>query len=60
MTEGYEYASETELINEFKSYMRDPKNVESGSDYLYNSLIDEMILGVAFEIHHETKTGNFK
>lgn len=53
-----EYESETELLNEFKNYMRDPKNVENATDYLYKSLVDETVLGIVFEIHHEIKTGN--
>lgn len=57
MGEAYEYASESELLNELKSYIRDPKNVDTASDYLYKSLIDETILGIVFEIHHEHKTG---
>lgn len=57
MSEAFEYANETELLDELKNYMRDPKNVETATDYLYKSLIDETILGVVFEIHHEQKTG---
>lgn len=60
MSEAFEYASESELLDELKSYMRDPKNVEIGADYLYKSLIDETILGIVFEIHHEHKTGEVK
>ena len=52
-----EYNSETELLNEFYKCMRDPSNLETATNYLYNSLLDETILGIAFELHHSMKTG---
>lgn len=52
-----EYSSETELLNEFKKCMRDPQNLETATNYLYNSLLDEAIAGVVFEVHYATKTG---
>lgn len=52
-----EYSSEAELLAEFKQYMRDPVNVERATNYLYDSLVDESILGVVFELHYLHKTG---
>lgn len=52
-----EYKSETELLAEFKRYMCDPTNVERATNYLYNSLVDETIMGVVFELHYLHKTG---
>lgn len=52
-----EYANETELLTEFKRCMRDPINVERATNYLYNSLVDETIMGVVFELHYLHKTG---
>lgn len=52
-----EYANEAELINEFKEYMSDPENVEKAALYLYDSLVDEAILGTVLEIHYYQKTG---
>lgn len=61
MNEGsgthFEYSSETELLAEFKRYMCDPANVERATNYLYNSLVDETIMGVVFELHYLHKTG---
>jgi SAGA-associated factor 11 len=54
----FEYASEAELINQFNTYMKDPKNVEEGTNYLYDSLVDEVILGLVFEMHHAIKSGS--
>lgn len=52
-----EYSSETELLAEFKRYMCDPANLERATNYLYNSLVDETIMGVVFELHYLHKTG---
>lgn len=52
-----EYSSEAELLSEYKEYMSDPENVERATNYLYNALLDETILGIAFELHYYHKTG---
>lgn len=52
-----EYGSEEELLADFKRYMCDPANVERAINYLYNSLVDETIMGVVFELHYLHKTG---
>lgn len=52
-----EYASETELLTEYKNYMNDPDNLERATHYLYNALLEETIMGQAFEIHYLNKTG---
>lgn len=52
-----EYASEADLMSEFYKYMSDPTNVETATNYLFSSLLDETILGVVFEVHHSIKTG---
>ncbi|XP_055543170.1 SAGA-associated factor 11 homolog [Wyeomyia smithii] len=53
-----EYADETELVSEFRSYMSDPDLREKAAIYLLESLIDESIVGVVFEVHHAFKTGS--
>lgn len=52
-----EYNSEEELIAEFQKCMRDPKQKEAAIEYLYESILDETILGVVFEVHFALKTG---
>lgn len=52
-----EYSSETELLSEYKDYMSDPDNLERATNYLYNALLDETILGAVFETHYFHKTG---
>lgn len=53
-----EYADETELLTEFRNYMSDPDTREKAANYLLNSLIDESILGIVFEVHHANKNGS--
>lgn len=53
----FEYANEAELLADFKRCMCDPANVERSINYLYNSLVDEAIMGVVFELHYLHKTG---
>lgn len=53
---GPEYSSEAELLAEFKNYMSNPENVEKATNYLYNALVDEAILGCVFEFHYLAKT----
>lgn len=55
--DNIEYSSEAELMSEFYNYMSDPTNVETATNYLFHSLLDEAILGVVFEVHYELKTG---
>lgn len=52
-----EYPNEAALLDEFKQYMCDPLNIERATNYLYNSLVDESIMGVVFELHYLHKTG---
>lgn len=52
-----EFASETELLSEFKKYMSCPENIERAAHYVYNSLVDEAVLGTVFEMHYYKKTG---
>lgn len=52
-----EYANEEELLSELRRNLEVPGNVEKAAEYLFQSLIDEIALGVAFEIHHNLKTG---
>lgn len=55
-TTHIEYSNENELLTEFKNLMQDPANLETATNYLYQSLLDEAILGVAFEVHYAHKT----
>lgn len=56
-TKSIEYSSEAELLSEFKEHMCDPANIERATNYLYNALVEETVIGVAFELHYLHKTG---
>lgn len=53
-----EYVDEQELKREFRRFMSDPETREKAANYLYESLVDETILGIAYEVHHANKTGS--
>lgn len=52
------YNTDKELINDFKKCMRDPNSLDTAANYLYQSLVDEMILGQVFEMHYAVTTGS--
>ena len=51
-----EEMTEEELLTTYKQFMRDPKNVDIGANYLLDTMIDEAILALVFEIHYLHKT----
>ena len=55
-----EEMTEEELLSTFKMFMRDPKNIDIGANYLLDTMIDEAILALVFEIHylHKTSAGS--
>ncbi|GAB0092801.1 SAGA-associated factor 11 homolog [Sergentomyia squamirostris] len=53
----HEYANENELLSEFRKCMVDAENVEKVTNYLYNSLVDDAILGTVLEVHYDIKSG---
>lgn len=55
-----EFEDEEELITQFNELMTDPENLETAANYLYESLLDEAILGSVFEVHNLIKTGLLK
>lgn len=55
-----EFEDEDELISQFNELMTDPDNLETAANYLYDSLLDEAILGSVFEVHNLIKTGLLK
>lgn len=51
------YNSEKELINDFKKCMRDT-SLDTAANNLYQSLVEETILGQVFEMHYAVTTGS--
>ncbi|XP_069688607.1 ataxin-7-like protein 3 [Periplaneta americana] len=50
---------EIELIRQFKLYMSNPENVVIAANSVFEKLVDEIILGIVFDVHHAAKTGLF-
>ncbi|KAJ9596113.1 hypothetical protein L9F63_012697 [Diploptera punctata] len=48
---------ELELIRQFKLYMNNPENVATAANSVFDKLVDDIILGVVFEVHHAVKSG---
>ncbi|XP_075160385.1 SAGA associated factor 11kDa [Haematobia irritans] len=51
-------ASAASILKSYRELVKDPKNLEEAANYLYQSLLDDAVLGVFLEIHHLRKTGN--
>lgn len=44
----------------FQNIVKDPNGLTEAVDYLYETLLDDVILGVFFEIYIQKKTGNLE
>ncbi|XP_055371613.1 SAGA-associated factor 11 homolog [Condylostylus longicornis] len=52
------YSSEAELLKEFKQFLTvHPTSKDTAANYLYHSLVDDMILGLVLEVHHAWRLG---
>lgn len=52
------YNNEKELVNDFMMCMRDSNSLDTAANYLYQSLVDDAILGQVFEVHYSVTTGS--
>lgn len=51
-----EYDSESELVEDFKQIvMSNPANLNIAIEHLFESLVDEAVMGYAFQMHFEAK-----
>ena len=50
---------ERELIRQFKLYMNNPENVTIAANSVFEKLVDDITLGIVFEVHHAVKSGLF-
>ncbi|KAM7355274.1 SAGA associated factor 11kDa [Cochliomyia hominivorax] len=46
------------ILKSYRDIIKDPKSLDEAANYLYQSLLDDAIVGVFIEIHHLRKTGN--
>lgn len=52
----FEYESEIELVEDYKNLvLTKPNNLNIATEYLYESLVEEAVMGVAFQMHFESK-----
>lgn len=59
MSSGYrEYRDEEELMQDFRQHWADPENQQKLPQYVFNSLLDDVIFSVAAEMHYQNKTGS--
>lgn len=51
-----EYDSESELVEDYKKYVtNNTNNLQLATEYLYDSLVNEAVMGFAFQMHFEAK-----
>ncbi|XP_065359815.1 SAGA-associated factor 11 homolog [Calliphora vicina] len=46
------------ILKSYREIVKDPKSLDEAANYLYQSLLDDAVVGVFIEIHHLRKTGN--
>ncbi|XP_055903080.1 SAGA-associated factor 11 homolog [Eupeodes corollae] len=51
------YTSATAIRRAFLNYMKDPVCLDRAADYLYESLLEDAVMGIYLEVHHSYKNG---
>lgn len=52
----FEYESESELESDYKKIvLSNPLNVQIATDHLYDSILEEAVMGIAFHMHFQSK-----
>lgn len=51
----FEYESEKELLEDYKSLLSNHSNLSLATEYIFESLVEEAVMGVAFQMHFESK-----
>uniref|UniRef100_A0A1B0AJE3 SAGA-associated factor 11 homolog n=1 Tax=Glossina pallidipes TaxID=7398 RepID=A0A1B0AJE3_GLOPL len=46
------------VLKSYHEIIKDPKSLDEAANYMYQSMLDDAIIGVFLEIHHLRKTGN--
>lgn len=46
------------ILKSYREIVKDPKSLDEAANYLYQTLLDDAVVGVFLEIHHLRKTGN--
>lgn len=53
-----EIMSEEDLSNRLSSLMSTPSNMESAANQIFDNLLEDILLGIAFQEHHLSKLGS--
>lgn len=52
----FEYESESELAADYKKLvLSSPSNLTVATDHLYDSILEEAVMGIAFHMHFQSK-----
>lgn len=52
----FEYENESELTEDYKKLvLQNPTNLNIATEYLFDSLVEEAVMGVTFQMHFESK-----
>lgn len=52
----FEYESESELAEDYKKLvLASPSNLTVATDHLYDSIVEEAVMGIAFHMHFQSK-----
>lgn len=52
----FEYDSESDLVDDYKKLvLSNPTNLNTATEYLFDTLVEEVVMGVAFQMHFENK-----
>lgn len=52
----FEYESESELAEDYKKLvLSSPTNLSIATDHLYESILEEAVMGIAFHMHFQSK-----
>lgn len=51
----FEYESESDLISDYKKAIENPQNLTLATEMIYESLVEEAVMGVSFQMHFESK-----
>ncbi|XP_055854123.1 SAGA-associated factor 11 homolog [Episyrphus balteatus] len=55
-----QYPTASAIRKAFLNYMKDPECLDKAADYLYESLLEDAVMGIYLEVHHSIKSGSLE
>lgn len=56
---GYrEYRDENDLLQDFRQHWANPENKRKLPPYIFNSLLDDVIMSIVADVHYQHKSGS--